>query len=185
MRVSAIRIVKFVLFAPLLVLFGCQGFFSPPAHSAMALPTGMNLVGNWDFYMRSESNATNIVHGMLVITEENCSQGVVTCPIRGYLEIVVSSSKVRFAISGFSYPQAPLVRFSFTTGSTFGEPLQVIVEFDSFPKQLVPAHSMAGYAIKFNQASPGEEYVDSSVLGAAGRGMAIEAGRASAWPSTR
>lgn len=183
MTVRNAQLFKILIFLPLVTLVGCQSPFSasnPPI--VKPEPTGMNLVGKWDFYMRSESNVSNIVHGAFAITEENCSEQSDVCELRGYLELVINSSKQSLPITGFSYPKAPLVRFSYNTGTLVGEPVLVIVEFDSFPKQLVPGRAMVGYAVKFIQGSPGMEYTDSPVLQAAGRGMAFEVGRASAWP---
>lgn len=184
MRRYGRRVVLLTILVLLVTLVGCQSLIAPtrgPAKEQQP-PVGMNLVGNWDYWMRSDMPGTYIVRGTLVIREESCLRDTDSCVISGYLEFGTAKDANRYAISGFSYPKDQLVRFSYDAKSIGGDPERAIVEFDSFPNT-VQRGTMVGDIIMFSLQAPGAEWTDSIALRAAGRGITTMAGRVSAWPS--
>jgi hypothetical protein len=160
------------------VLVGC---FGPPAEVKPKTYTGLDLVGTWNYTMRLETSITSVVNGTMVIEQENCRE-TNKCDVSGYLEFIIFNKAQRKALTGFSYPQDRLVRLKYQGVNVSADPIEGIVEFDLFPGNPAPAHTMVGYYVEFNNRAPGSLWTDSYILQTAGRGQLSLAGRVSAWP---
>lgn len=154
---------------------------SPPAPYSK----GLDLVGTWVYHIRIESSVivdVAVKEGRLVITEESCLQDQPICTLSGYVQFVKLGLDAQYPVMGSSYPEAKLVRFTYSDRSPNGDPVTVLTVFDIFPEFATPERAMVGYSLMFNPRYPGLPGDDLNLLIAAGRGMLTQAGRASAWP---
>ncbi|MFB6285590.1 MAG: hypothetical protein ABEK03_03305 [Candidatus Bipolaricaulia bacterium] len=175
------------------MLTGCSGYFSEtPSNNGSDNPAatseGMDLVGTWEYRSHREVNQDeNSVKGRLTIDAERCFASKSSCELSGQVEFPAPVDRLEdqvHEIHGRSYPDEGFVKFSYTVPSELlsDDRLRVEVTLDRMLATEKHPRAMAGYTVIFNQDRPGKQFDDWDIIDAAGRGIADEAGRVTAWP---